>query len=44
MKAICGGLKEANSHLVDMAPKSVKQRLAAHYCLITHSELKRTVA
>lgn len=28
MKAICGDLKEANSHLVDMAQKSVKQRLA----------------
>ena len=28
MKAICVDLKEANSHLVDMAQKSVKQRLA----------------
>lgn len=28
MKAICGDLKEANTHLVDMAQKSVKQRLA----------------
>lgn len=28
MKAICTDLKEANSHLVDMAQKSVKQRLA----------------
>lgn len=28
MKSICGDLKQANSHLVDMAQKSVRQRLA----------------
>lgn len=28
MKAICNNLKEANDHLVDMAQKSVRQRLA----------------
>lgn len=27
IKAICGDLKEANTHFVDMAQKSVKKRL-----------------
>ena len=28
MKTICGDLKEADDHMVDMAQKTVKQRLA----------------
>ena len=28
MKTICGDLKEADSHVVDLAQKSVKERLA----------------